>query len=339
LGTNGSTQQNLSAFEGFDDFEGLQGKSVGELASLFGIPVVTLDSAGRGLSLNSQWRAWAPSDARAAGREWIKAFDPRDQDPVEATLNEARLAGSASIECRFAKRDGTTAWVLLRIFAMRGARGALEGFVAGASDITRIREMAHRNESAAVSTIGSLSKMEALRDPSTAGHQKRVGRLAEAIGAELGMAQPALTGLRIAATLHDIGKVGTPLAILTKPARLTKGEMALVREHAANGYAILKDVTADWPVARVAYEHHERLDGSGYPQGLRGDAILLEARITAVADVVESMSVQRPYCTRWGMSAALQEIHEHKGQRYDPDVVEACVRLIENGLALYPAAA
>jgi putative nucleotidyltransferase with HDIG domain len=222
---------------------------------------------------------------------------------------------------------------------MRSKRGALEGFVAGASDITRIRELAHRNESAAVSMIGSLSKMEALRDPHTAGHEKRVGRLAEAIGAELGMAEPALTGLRIAATLHDIGKVGTPLSILTKPGRLTKGEIALVREHAANGYAILKDVTADWPVARVAYEHHERLDGSGYPQGLRGDAILLEARITAVADVVESMSVQRPYSPRGGMSAALQEIHEHKGQRYDPDVVEACVRLIENGLALYPAAA
>ena len=322
----------------FSRLPGVSMPALGELASFFGIAVALVEPGGTGVHLNAQWQAWRSSYSTMGPCEWLEAFEPNDRPLVNAALTGARQNGGASMECQFMKADGTILWVHLRIFAMRDTAGAIEGFVLGASDITRLHHVRTRLEQTALSMIASLSRMEAMRDLYTSDHQERVGQLAESIGAALGMAGPGLAGLRIAAMLHDIGKIATPIGILTKPARLTAGEFALIKEHAENGYAILREVAADWPVARVAHEHHERLDGSGYPQGLRGDDILLEARITAVADVVESMAVHRPYRRGFGVDAALEEIQKNKGRLYDPDAVDACIRIVEDGFALHPGA-
>ncbi len=159
------------------------------------------------------------------------------------------------------------------------------------------------------------------------GRPREPGHLASAIGAELGLDESRCEGLRMAGYLHDIGKIAVPTEILVKPTRLHPAEMDMVRGHAREGYQILRDIDFPWPVAQVALQHHERLDGSGYPDGLKGNDISIEARIVAVADVVESMSSHRPYRPGLGLPAALDEIENGAGAVYDEKMVKACLRL------------
>ena len=165
------------------------------------------------------------------------------------------------------------------------------------------------------------------RDPYTAGHQRRVGDLARAIATEMGLTDHDVEGIRIAGVIHDLGKISVPSEILSKPRILNDTEFAIVKEHPQKGYDILKDVDFDWPVAEMVLQHHERLDGSGYPRGLKDGEILLQARILAVADVVEAMASHRPYRPTLGLEAALDEITLNKGKLYDPEAVDACLRL------------
>lgn len=176
-------------------------------------------------------------------------------------------------------------------------------------------------------TVDAISHMVDLRDPYTAGHEARVGQLASAIGRELGLEDSACRGLEIIGRLHDVGKITVPAEILSKPGRLSEIEMNVVRVHAEQGFLILRDIEFDWPVAEAIRQHHERLDGSGYPRGLKGDEIILEARIIAVADVVESMASHRPYRASLGIDAALAEIEGQAGVLYDVETVYACLRL------------
>jgi PAS domain S-box-containing protein/putative nucleotidyltransferase with HDIG domain len=179
-----------------------------------------------------------------------------------------------------------------------------------------------------------LSATTEKRDPYTAGHQKRVADLARAIGQEMGLAEDRVEGLRIAATIHDIGKVSIPAEILSKPKRLTEIEFKLIQSHSQAGSDILRDIDFSWPLADIVLQHHERINGSGYPQGLKGENILLEARILAVSDVVEAMASHRPYRPSLGIEAALEEIEKNKGVIYDPDVASACLTLFrEKGFA------
>jgi len=179
-----------------------------------------------------------------------------------------------------------------------------------------------------------VSTVEA-RDPYTAGHQLRVADLAGAIATEMGFSQEKIDGIRMAGSIHDIGKLSIPAEILSKPTKLSEIEFALVKEHAQKGYEILKDVESPWPLAEIVYQHHERMDGSGYPRKLKGDEILIEARIMAVADTVEAMSSHRPYRPGKGMDAALEEIEKNKGTLYDADAVDACLSLFrEKGFQL-----
>jgi HD-GYP domain-containing protein (c-di-GMP phosphodiesterase class II) len=142
-------------------------------------------------------------------------------------------------------------------------------------------------------------------------------------------------GIRMAAVIHDIGKVSVPAEILSKPGKLTEKEFELVKDHTVTGYDILKDLEFPWPIAEIIYQHHEKLDGSGYPRGLKGDEVRMEARIIAVADVVEAMASHRPFRPALGMDAALDEIKAHRGSLYDPDAVDTCVKLFtEKGYAL-----
>ena len=192
-------------------------------------------------------------------------------------------------------------------------------------------------ETAFMSTVRVINTLGEMRDPYTAGHERRVAELAAAIGAELGFSVRQQEGLRVAGYLHDIGKITIPSEILAKPGKLSWVEHRLIQEHAQSGYGVLKDVKFPWQIAEVVLQHHERMDGSGYPRGLKGEAILLKARILAVADVVEAMSSHRPYRPALGIEAALAEIERGRGTLFDTNVVDACLRLFREKGYVIPA--
>lgn len=176
-------------------------------------------------------------------------------------------------------------------------------------------------------TIEALATVTETRDPYTAGHQRRVTRLACAVARELGLPADRVAGLRVMGLLHDIGKISIPAEILSKPGKLSEIEFTIIKSHVQAGYEIIKEIRFPWPVAEVILQHHERMDGSGYPQGLTGPDIMLEARILAVADVVEAMVSHRPYRPALGIEKALEEISKNRGILYDADVADVCVRL------------
>lgn len=183
-------------------------------------------------------------------------------------------------------------------------------------------------------SVKAIASTVEMRDPYTAGHQRRVGQLSVAIARELGLPEHTIRGLELAASIHDLGKISVPAEILAKPSKLTAIESMLLQNHAQAGYDILKDIKFPWPIATMVWQHHERMDGSGYPQGLKGDAILLESRILAVADVAEAMASHRPYRAALGVDSALKELERGRGTVYDGTVVDACMQLFaENRFA------
>jgi putative two-component system response regulator len=192
-----------------------------------------------------------------------------------------------------------------------------------------LKKSMERTERAFEATIRVISSIIEARDPYTAGHQQRTAALASSIGRELGLSDEIMGGLRMAATIHDIGKISVPAEILCKPSLLTDTERSLIMVHVQAGCDILKDIVFPWSIAKIILQHHERMDGSGYPVGLSGPDILPEARILAVADVVEAMSSHRPYRVALGVEAALNEIRTYKNVRYDAEVVDVCLRLFE----------
>lgn len=187
-------------------------------------------------------------------------------------------------------------------------------------------------------TLGALAALTEKRDPYTAGHMCRVGLLAEAIADRLGMTQEEARGIRIAGDLHDIGKVVVPSEILTRPTRLSPEELALVRTHSRAGHDVISGIDFPWPVATMVVQHHERLDGSGYPNGLVGEQIIMGSRVLAVADTVEAMTNHRPYRPALGLEQALATVRDGAGSLYDPDVVAACVDMFSSGFSFEPRA-
>lgn len=176
-------------------------------------------------------------------------------------------------------------------------------------------------------TIHALAMAVEMRDPYTAGHQQRVTHLVRKIAKEMNLSEEQINGLCLCAAIHDIGKINIPAEILSKPGRLSEIEFNMIKSHSQIGYDILKGIEFPWPIAKTILQHHERLDGSGYPQGLSDDDILLEARILAVADVVEAMSSHRPYRDAFGIDKVLEEISQNRGTLYDPEVVDVCLEL------------
>ena len=189
-------------------------------------------------------------------------------------------------------------------------------FISGMSEYSNLEESFH-----------ALATMLEKRDPYTAGHQQRVANLSERIALELGLSNDIAHGIRLAGMVHDIGKIQVPAEVLNKPGKLTDLEISLIRLHPQVGYDILKAIRSPWPIPDAVLQHHERLDGSGYPHGLKSEQIIIEARILAVADTVEAMSSHRPYRPGLGLDAALAEISMLRGKQLDPDVVDVCLRL------------
>ncbi len=260
---------------------------------------------------------------------------------LQAARAQLRVdAPVATFSGRLRRKDGTIVELGVQgILAKYDGETAVIGMAQDIGERNRAQaEIKHyitRLEHSTESTLQAVALMVEQRDPYTAGHERRVGDLAAAIGAELGLPSKTVKGLRLTGCVHDIGKISVPAELLSKPAKLSPLEFELIKVHAQAGHDILKDVDFPWPLAEVILQHHERLDGSGYPRSLKGEAIIAEARIMAVADVVEAMSSHRPYRPGRGMEAALDEIEKNSGTFYDPQVVEACLRLFrEKGYTL-----
>jgi response regulator RpfG family c-di-GMP phosphodiesterase len=234
--------------------------------------------------------------------------------------------------------DGTVRYFLISGDPVFDGSGAFTGYRGVGTDISekkRAEEQIQRQlaqiQMAFMSTVQVVTTLVKMRDPYTASHVRRVAETSVAIGTELGFDAHRLEGLRVAGYLHDVGKITIPSDILSKPGELNPAEVQLVQGHVQASYDVLKVVQFPWPVAEIALQHHERMDGSGYPQGLKGEAIMLEARIIAVADVVESMSLHRPYRPALGIEAALSEIQRGRGSVYDSAVADACIKLFREG--------
>ncbi|HZX31487.1 MAG TPA: HD domain-containing phosphohydrolase [Rhodocyclaceae bacterium] len=211
--------------------------------------------------------------------------------------------------------------------------GQLLSAVQGSAKIhLQQREIVQTREAVAEAlnqVVAVLARAIESRDPYTDGHQKRVSSLAGAIAEAMGLPPAEVTGIRVGAAIHDIGKIQVPSEFLSMPRRLSEPEFDLIKAHVEAGIEILGDVSFPWPIADMIAQHHERLDGSGYPRGLKGEEISLAARIIAVADVVEAMSSDRPYRPAVGPQSAMDEIRAYRGSRYDPAVVDACLALLE----------
>lgn len=274
---------------------------------------------------------------------WIHLVAPEDRDRV-AEYAQKILAGEdvPSIEYRITHKDGEPRWVSDTAILFRDAQGQLQSYDGVIKDITErkiteehINRYIEQLEKSFMRTVEVTVTLSEMRDPYTAGHERRVADIAAAIGTEMGLDARQIEGLRVTGQLHDVGKMGLPSEILAKPGKITAAEYTLIKEHAKAGYDALKNVNFPWPVAEVAWQHHERLDGTGYPRGLKGDEILLEARITSVADVIEAMASHRPYRPGHGIDKALAEIERGSGTAFDATVVNACLRLFrEKGYTL-----
>src|SRR5450830_125298 len=245
---------------------------------------------------------------------------------------EKRARHSLQSETNVFAQDGH--WLRVTFQPQRDAAGGFTGGVHVVSDITKLTETEQQlqrslSQLQAITeeVIAAIADIVEVRDPYTAGHERRVAELALAMATQMGLDEETVTGVRVASLLHDVGKITVPTEILSKPGRLSEVDFQLIRTHPQASHDVLHGIEFPWPVAEVALQHHERLDGSGYPRGLAGDEIILEARILAVADVVEAMASHRPYRPALGIDAALEEIEQHSGGLYDAQVTEACVEL------------
>jgi PAS domain S-box-containing protein/putative nucleotidyltransferase with HDIG domain len=260
--------------------------------------------------------------------------NPPDRFNFIAKIEEQGFLRNYLID--FKNKSGKKINCLASTVVRRDKRGRIIGYEGVLRDITEKKkteeELKHSMEKlrkALEGTIQAMAKTVEMRDPYTSGHQQRVSNLARAIAREMGMSKENIDEIGLAAIIHDIGKIYVPAEILSKPGKITEIEFNLIKTHTQVGYDILKTIEFTWPIAQIIQQHHERMNGSGYPLGLAGKDILLEARILAVADVVEAMSSHRPYRPSLGIEKAIEEISCNRGVLYDSDVADACLRLFQ----------
>jgi PAS domain S-box-containing protein len=277
------------------------------------------------------------SPGELIGKSYLHFVHPEDRQRVLNTfINQVNTRQPSSIqEFRVIDAEGRVAW-----FSFLSSLVIKDGQVVGQSGVgqnTTERKLAEeerkqgleRMRKALRATVQSISITVEMKDPYTAGHQQRVADLARSIATEMGLSADRRDFIRTASAIHDIGKIAIPSEILSKPTKLTDLEFRLIKTHAQSGYDIMKDIEFPWPLADVILQHHERMDGSGYPHGLKGDDILLEARILSIADVVEAIASYRPHRWALGIDIALEEISRNKGILYDADAVDACLKLFQ----------
>jgi HD-GYP domain-containing protein (c-di-GMP phosphodiesterase class II) len=285
----------------------------GLLARTFNAMVDSLEKTVR--NLESRSRTLEDDTAKRAAQQ---EKDAAERIRIEKELRLARIEIDQLVDKRTAELSRANDELHGKVLETRRSEDYLQ------STLDRL-------ERSLEGTFRAMSMTLEMRDPYMAGHQHRVAGLAVAIAQDMNLAWDKIEGLRFAGVIHDIGKIAAPVEVMTKPGRLTKTEFQLIKEHPRVGYEMIKDISFPWPVAHIILQHHERLDGSGYPEGLVGDAILPEARILAVADVVEAVCSLRPYRPAPGIEKALEEIRKGRGIRYDTRVVDACIKLFREG--------
>jgi PAS domain S-box-containing protein/putative nucleotidyltransferase with HDIG domain len=295
--------------------------------------VVLMDKDGKYLYVNPAFTAitgYTLEDI-PTGRDWMhKAYPDKEyRQKVREFWKKDFELGGVNRELRVVCKDGGIKEIEFRPTWLPDGRA-----IVMLADITKRKQAEqalqgsyHKLQETLITTVNSLASIVEMRDPYTAGHQRRVTILACAIAKEMGLTGEQFDGLRFAGLIHDIGKNSVPMEILNKPGRISEMESNIIKIHPQSGYNLLKEIEFSWPVAQIVLQHHERLDGSGYPQGLKNGEIMLEAKILAVADVVEAMVSHRPYRPALGIEAALEEITKNREIFYDPEVVDVCTRL------------
>jgi putative nucleotidyltransferase with HDIG domain len=319
--------------------------------------IAVLDRDGVIVAVNEPWSRFARDNSQTPGKEasgtgvgtnYLEVCDADDNPASDGGRwfgggIRAVLSGEISVfraEYPCASPDEER-WFKASVTPLRTSAG---GAVVAHIDVTArkrseriIAEHMCKLEETMHGTLEAIASMVEMRDPYTAGHERRVGVIAADIARELGWPAERCQNLQLVGLVHDIGKISIPAEILTKPGRLTPLEYMLVQNHAQQGYEILKNIPFPFPLAEIVQQHHERMDGSGYPMRLKGEEILMEARILAVADVLESMASHRPYRPAMGIEVAMAELEGDQGTRYDPAVVDACIRLIRNRAYALPS--
>ena len=277
------------------------------------------------------WQKILTKESLKKATEFITISMPK---ALKATSEDAIFR---TLELEFIPKSGEPIWGECSFSFIRDADKKAVSILGESRNITerkiaeaKLQQTLESLRKAFGATIQVLISALEAKDPYTAGHQSQSARLARAIAKEMGLSDDKIEGIRMAGSIHDIGKLSIPSEILTKPSRLTDIEYEMVKEHPQSGYDMLKDIESPWPLAQIVYQHHERMNGTGYPRKLKGDEIILEARIMAVADVVDAMSSHRPYRASLGMEAALKEVEQNSGLLYDKTVVDACLNLIRN---------
>jgi len=309
-------------------------------------PVFTLDREGAVLTWNQRLldvTGLQPSEIAGQACEALVAAP--DRDAVRAAFAESVKNGTIqTVPARLVTADGELLeylWGGAPVFDDDGAVCGVAGFGVDHSTEAREHKAAIKHleqiETVLSQTIHVVGAAMEARDAYTAGHQTRVAQLAVAIAERLGLTRERIKGLRLACEVHDIGKLAVPADLLAMPRLLTGPEQVVVRSHVDWGVRILRDVAFPWPIATIVGQHHERMDGSGYPHGLKGDEILVESRIAAVADVVEAISTRRPYRAALGLDAAIEELRRGRGTHFDGIVVDACLALLQEGFVFREA--
>lgn len=257
----------------------------------------------------------------------IHDFFP-DTDNLKKYVKSIKEQGFVKdMHLKLKKKDGSVMVCIASASVLKNDKGKFNGIQGIIRDISDIQDGIDRLNGAMGGIVRAMSLTVEARDPYTAGHQRKVADISIAIAGLMKLSPEQTKGLEMAALIHDLGKINVPYEILNKPGRLTPIEFEIIKSHPKIGYDIMKTIDFPWPLAKAVYQHHERIDGSGYPEGVRGDDIILEARILAVSDVVEAMASHRPYRPAIGLSVALEEIEGRRGTLYDAGVVDACLVL------------
>jgi len=295
------------------------------------------------VSENISLLGYSPQEVTRPGWLYTSIMHPDDIEMVERETEKylSECKDSHVHEYRVIRKDGAIIWVREENRPEYNENNELVRLVGVITDDTErikarmeLEESNFRLQKTFEQSIEILARTVGRRDPYTAHHQKRVAKLARAIAEKLGLDDHSIKGLYLAAVVHDVGKISVPAEILSKPTTLSSFEMEIIKVHPQSSYEILKDLDTPWPLAEIAGQHHERMDGSGYPDGLTDREILKEAKILAVADVVEASSSHRPYRAGLGIGKALEIIREERGIKLDKEAVDACLELFEEGFSL-----
>ncbi len=318
---------------------------LGDLANAIPNPLLVLSPEGRHLEWNAALETLTGLPAERLAQATISDLaHPDDLDVAAAALGRVVQTGRPdSVDARIITADGSARLYRWHGAAVHDAEGRTDRIAVVGVDLTDLKAIQEELQQSVLrakdllrQTVGTLTVAVEKRGAYTAGHERRVTALSLAIADELGISAEEREGLEYAASLHDIGELAVPADILVRPSRLSPSEFEIVKSHAEHGYEILRSVSFPWPVADIIRQHHERFDGSGYPSGLKGEEIRREARIIAVADVVEAMCSHRPYRPALGKDAALAELRDGRASRYDPAVVDACLTVWREGFE-FPA--